>query len=367
MSAVAEPQNPFTVTEEHLAQMTAIALAEPHQMLDWEHRDPVKFTISPIEPGHGTTRLLDPIKCASEDEVEVIFAKLRVLYPDKTIYFWPPRLYRWWSESYSKRRLPIFGERDIDTAIRDAMADCNFGSWLLRSRANFDALWPLLEAYDSAIECPSQACVHDLDDFIARGAFGYLPFDEDNDALSEWHSEHEKKHGEGCECDMETPFERRTIGDVIDREADLEKDSAEYGFDTGTPWARLYFKERLKWLAWRVGVALKRPVTVAEIGHRCALSLEPLEPPNLPGVYVFQGDGDAVKIGKSHKSIASRGRDGQTWHAKPLKLLAVASWDPSDERKFHEQWKHLWIQGEWFKLTDEMTAWILQLRKGNSS
>lgn len=86
--------------------------------------------------------------------------------------------------------------------------------------------------------------------------------------------------------------------------------------------------------------------------------IEALSPwPASPGVYVIQGAGRFVKIGKA-QNIADRLKGIQTNHPVPIRLLAVLSDVPEREREFHLKFAQARKHGEWFALTPEIRALI---------
>ena len=63
----------------------------------------------------------------------------------------------------------------------------------------------------------------------------------------------------------------------------------------------------------------------------------------------------AVKIGKS-KNPEKRLKQLQTGHTRELKLIGVLEGDY--EKRFHRQWAHYLIRGEWFKAKDDLLLFI---------
>jgi len=99
----------------------------------------------------------------------------------------------------------------------------------------------------------------------------------------------------------------------------------------------------------------------AEILAASLSSLPGIAPPATPGVYAIQGVGGFVKIGRA-KNIAYRLRKIQNAHPTPIKLLAILSPDPEDERAHHHRWAHLRRAGEWFAPDHELIEHLAQLR-----
>ena len=71
----------------------------------------------------------------------------------------------------------------------------------------------------------------------------------------------------------------------------------------------------------------------------------------------FIKQGDYVKIGFTNRFKA---RLTQLQVSSPIKLevLAIIDGDKSDEQKFHEQFKHISSNGEWFMQCDELKSFI---------
>lgn len=326
-------------------------LREPHMMLDWKMRDRHKFVVSPAVERDRKLSYPWPEMVATEDEVPGKFAEQRARFPDLVIYYWPPRLHRWWITDLDRARLPIAGERDIDRAARDALTDCNFGSWLLRSQTNVADLDRLLDLYDSCRECPSQASLLEMDEVVARGCIcgEFLNWEDQTDHES-WIDDHDRRHGEDCDCGEAGPFAKRAINDLMGAADNDETTDA-------------YLDRRAEWLAWRIGEAIGRSINRADLAHVCTRWIEPLTPPETSGVYCIQGAGEFVKIGKA-KNIAQRIKDIQTNHPVPLQLLAVLSENPGDEGSFHKRYAQLRAHGEWFKLAPELRGALVELRRG---
>ena len=79
------------------------------------------------------------------------------------------------------------------------------------------------------------------------------------------------------------------------------------------------------------------------------------------GVYCVEGVPGWVKIGKA-KNIAKRMRDLQIGSPVPLRLVAVLSQNTADESKLHHRWRHLRSSGEWFRLDNELAAFVREAR-----
>lgn len=94
----------------------------------------------------------------------------------------------------------------------------------------------------------------------------------------------------------------------------------------------------------------------------CELDLEPLEPPDAPGVYVIQGVPGWVKIGRA-QNIRQRMAELQVAHPVPLKLLAILDSNPCREIDFHGRFRPYRTIGEWFVVEPDLRATILAARK----
>lgn len=71
---------------------------------------------------------------------------------------------------------------------------------------------------------------------------------------------------------------------------------------------------------------------------------------------------DRIKIGCA-KNVASRLRDLQTSAPYPLRLLAVAPGGRKEESAFHERFKRLRVQGEWFSVSRGLLSFIATLQE----
>jgi len=313
-------------------------------LLDWVHRHPTLHTVGVCEFAGRSYRAVAPQFVTTEAEALGAYRRVFREHRGKWIAYWPPRLHRWWRPELNKTRLPVFGQTQLDRAVAEAMDDFNFGAWLMRNRTNRLELRSLLELYDAAIECPTMASVHDMDRLVANGYDGEFVDDEDTLDHEAWL----ESHARACDlddCCHDSPFQGRSIHQVI------------LAGGTG-PVSDAYLVQREKWLSWRVGVALGEEI--ANTRHVCA-SEGDLTPPARPGVYAVKGAGNFVKIGKG-KNIAQRLRDIQTNHPVPLRLLAVLSDDPEDEKLFHSKLAAHRAHGEWFRLEDEVLEVIRKAR-----
>ncbi len=71
-------------------------------------------------------------------------------------------------------------------------------------------------------------------------------------------------------------------------------------------------------------------------------------PPDSPGVYVVQGAGGFLKIGKSQQSVRARLKNIQTAHPVKLRFLGLLSVRPADERLYHARFAEHRRGGEWY-------------------
>lgn len=84
---------------------------------------------------------------------------------------------------------------------------------------------------------------------------------------------------------------------------------------------------------------------------------------NTPGwVYLMLAKGaGAIKIGFSTKYPSSRKRTLQTGNPHELKLIMLLQGTQRDERRYHEQFAHLHIRGEWFKDCRELREYFREM------
>lgn len=71
-------------------------------------------------------------------------------------------------------------------------------------------------------------------------------------------------------------------------------------------------------------------------------------PPEGPGVYVIQGAGRFLKIGRA-MNVRKRMRSLQTNHPTRLRFLGLLSRDVGSERLFLDRFSEFKVNGEWFK------------------
>ncbi len=75
--------------------------------------------------------------------------------------------------------------------------------------------------------------------------------------------------------------------------------------------------------------------------------------PQTSGVYAVMGHEGWVKIGRAN-NIADRMAELQVGCPVQLRLVAILSFDPADEPKFHARWSHLRDRGEWFRVEGDL-------------
>jgi len=210
-----------------------------------------------------------------------------------------------WAYKAPVLRLPIYGESEIDVAVRCVIDQSGYIERLCETR--FEALVFFIDEH-SGIDT-----IAEVDQWIK--CFAHT----------------------GCDD-----------GDCVSRLEYMQEDH-----DDGRRKALKFFVSRY----------LHRAVGEADIGHVCnSRAVKPMPAPSTPGVYAIEGVGGYVKIGKA-KNIESRMRDLQVAHPVPLKLLAVLSADPKDEGAFHRQWADLRCTGEWFKPNLEFFEFIAGVRR----
>ena len=82
--------------------------------------------------------------------------------------------------------------------------------------------------------------------------------------------------------------------------------------------------------------------------------------PSARGCVYFIRCGEYVKIGYSINPL-QRLTDLQTGMPYRLEILASEWGTPADEKFYHTKFKHLRHVGEWFRMTDELSAFIATL------
>lgn len=78
------------------------------------------------------------------------------------------------------------------------------------------------------------------------------------------------------------------------------------------------------------------------------------------GVYFIRA-GQMVKIGVS-VNVAARLRDHQISSSEPLYLMLVMPGNAAKERELHARFKSKRVHGEWFKIDDEIAAYVAEQR-----
>jgi hypothetical protein len=95
--------------------------------------------------------------------------------------------------------------------------------------------------------------------------------------------------------------------------------------------------------------------------RRLRRSKRPCMAPAVPGVYVFGGQDNHVKIGRAN-NIQVRFRQLQCASPIPLEFIAMLSNDPEDEVSFHERFAEYRQLGEWFRLEGALRDHLESLR-----
>lgn len=215
-------------------------------------------------------------------------------------------------------RLPIYGQRDIDAAVRVAIDDPEYGRWLME---RIDDAWRLVTELDGEPD-PCGMSAHDVDGYVQSRIDHAKELDDD---LDENERDEDSYRAEEC--------------------AQEQQD------------------QKTSWLLFRLPQLLGRSVAPKHLDHQraCTCEIGTLAPPQYGGVYAISGVHGWVKIGRA-KNIASRMRDLQVGSPVPLRLLAVLSLDEDDERDLHRRWSHLRTSGEWFRLDAELLGAIAAAR-----
>ena len=77
-------------------------------------------------------------------------------------------------------------------------------------------------------------------------------------------------------------------------------------------------------------------------------------------IYVVEGDGGNIKIGWSQSPEQRIAHLSRTRH-EDLHLWALIPGTRADERRFHERWSHRNISGEWFRWSDDLVSYFVDL------
>ena len=223
---------------------------------------------------------------------------------------------------FVRRDLPIYGETPIDAELRKLRRTPLFGDYFAGAASD-----GLSFTVDSQFD-PGCASIDDLEEMF-------------EDALT-----HEQ-------------LQAAKDGDITDDESEddwLEMRRSDI--------AALYWEfigHRETWLLKQIRRFTKNhQMRKHDMEHRC-LVVAPVAPPETPGVYVIQGVGDFVKIGKA-KNIRHRMKEIQLAHPVPLRLLAVLDADPSAEGRYHQEFRHLRAHGEWFRYEGTLRAAVTEAR-----
>jgi hypothetical protein len=239
-----------------------------------------------------------------------------------------------------KRRLPIYGERAVDIAIRDLLNDASFGLWLhdtagLREACRaIDVDWNI-NVWSSLIMLLDAAS--DPGEMSANAALAVLwvpePADIPDEPFEEWEDEAAYCYG---------PTFLGHLAEEIAKERAI-LNAAVTGF-------------LIEGLRVR-GFCHARPATLV---HICGSRLSPIDPPSTGGVYFVRAN-DRVKIGTA-RNVASRIRELQTAAPYALELLLVKAGEHSVEREFHCRFAALRVIGEWFELAGELETFLAEER-----
>lgn len=95
------------------------------------------------------------------------------------------------------------------------------------------------------------------------------------------------------------------------------------------------------------------------------VEMQPLEQPQPPGFVYFirrMARGGAIKIGFSIEPQKRLARL-QTSSADMLVILGVTPGTIATEKAIHARFKHLRLRGEWFRATDDLHAYIAEVRQ----
>jgi predicted DNA-binding transcriptional regulator AlpA len=87
--------------------------------------------------------------------------------------------------------------------------------------------------------------------------------------------------------------------------------------------------------------------------------------PHVGEVVYFIGFGDYIKIGFTSKPLEFRLSAIQVGAPEPLQVFATVPGRMADERRFHKQFAHVRLNGEWFRRCPELTELIEKLARGN--
>jgi hypothetical protein len=232
-------------------------------------------------------------------------------------------------------RLPLYGERPLDRALRPLFSNKGFGFWFERTALVDGGAWLLWQCFDSG--------GNPRDLTITDGTF-HLLID----------CEHQPEEGTG-----RGPA-------ATNKSRKVHKDLDPEGFDEHeTYWAarRIFAELAGRWLRSQLKHRGFSALRHDELEHVCCVTLEPIFPlPESAGCYVIAcgGDHTRVKIGQA-QNIAKRLRR-QTDYLPPVELLAYTL-QQSDERDLHERFYKNRIRGEWFRVDEKLGAFIVEARR----
>ena len=76
-------------------------------------------------------------------------------------------------------------------------------------------------------------------------------------------------------------------------------------------------------------------------------------------IYFIQaGDNGSIKIGYTASDVESRLKTLQTGNPNVLSIIGTIPANKYEEKQTHHYFKHLRLNGEWFKPSDEITKYI---------
>lgn len=86
-----------------------------------------------------------------------------------------------------------------------------------------------------------------------------------------------------------------------------------------------------------------------------------------PTIYFVQTEPDGpVKIGYTRRRVGDRMAEGQTFNAQRILVLAETYGTRHEETLLHQRFRHLRIQGEWFRYGEEVRDLVLHLVEGGN-
>ena len=86
-----------------------------------------------------------------------------------------------------------------------------------------------------------------------------------------------------------------------------------------------------------------------------------------PTIYILAKAGELdgeVKIGFTSRSVRDRAREGQTFSAEPLVVLAETPGTRDDEFRLHRLFAPYRVKGEWFRYENEIRDLVAHLLDG---